>query len=243
MKYASIAVECAGMSRDNQRVVFPDSLEPDETGLVGWGADLSVSTLLEAYSKGIFPWSGENPIPWYSPDPRLIMEPAAFRASRSLRKLERQGRYIVRYDVDFRAVMHACATSPRPGQGGTWINGRLIDAYEELHRMGVAHSVEVRRSDDGRLVGGLYGLNMGRAFFGESMFSREPNASKLGLWTLCRDLHALEFGFVDCQQQTSHLMSLGAISISRADYLARLRAALLHPSQHYSWCNGLAQPL
>ena len=212
----------------------PDEIVTDDTGLLGWGGNLEVVTLIEAYSKGIFPWAGRQPIPWYCPDPRLVLLPQDFRASRSLRKLERQGRLVVRYDRAFRRVMEACAGAPRPGQDGTWISAEMVDAYEKLHALGIAHSVEVYDSA-GQLVGGLYGLSLGVAFFGESMFFRAPNASKVALSRLCRDLLARGFHFIDCQQETPHLQSLGAVSISRRDYLDRLAEALRHRPHHYSW--------
>ncbi len=218
----------------DDRSVFPLDLRPDETGLVGWGADLSEATLIEAYSKGIFPWSGEPPIPWYSPDPRLVLAPAGFRASRSLRKLARQDRFTVTFDTEFRGVMTGCAETPRPGQDGTWITGGMIDAYERLHHRHIAHSVEVR-DDEGALVGGLYGLTLGAAFFGESMFARASNTSKLALMTLCAHLVDRGFHFVDCQQNTAHMRSLGAHPIPRRVYERRLRQALRHDSHHYDW--------
>lgn len=214
---------------------FPDDLKPDSTGLVGVGADLEPETLIEAYAKGIFPWSGDDPIPWYSPDPRLVLFPDHFRASRSLKKLARQGKLEVRFDRDFPEVMRGCAEIPRPGQDGTWINDRMIDAYTELHRRGVAHCVSVYQPESGDLVGGLYGLTLGRFFFGESMFSRASNSSKLALFALCENLVARDFELVDCQQVTPHLMSLGAVPIMRREFLARLRRTLHFPSLHVDW--------
>jgi leucyl/phenylalanyl-tRNA--protein transferase len=218
---------------DTPTRIFPDDLRPDETGLVGWGADLSEATLLEAYGRGLFPWSGEPPIPWYSPNPRLILDPGAFRASRSLKKLARRRRHRVTMDTAFREVMTACSHTPRPGQDGTWISASMIDAYEGLHRRHVAHSVEVW--EDQELVGGLYGLTLGAAFFGESMFSVRPNSSKLALMTLCEQLARRGFHFVDCQQDTDHLKSLGAHTVSRTEYERLLREALVEPAHHESW--------
>lgn len=216
--------------------VFPDDLEPNAHGLVALGGELSVPILLEAYSKGIFPWTGEHPIPWYSPDPRLILEPSAFRASRSLRKLARSDRFEVRFDTDFEGVVRACANMPRPGQDGTWITPNMIRAYTALHRLHLAHSVEV--FEDGELVGGLYGVSLGRAFFGESMFSRVSNTSKLALYRLCQWLEARDFHLIDCQQETPHLESLGAVAISRSEYLERLRVALREPTLQHRWVRG-----
>jgi leucyl/phenylalanyl-tRNA--protein transferase len=197
-------------------------------GLVALGGDLHPDTLIEAYRKGIFPWDGRQPIPWYSPDPRLILEPTAFRASQSLRKLDRQRKLIVRFDTAFREVMVACAVVPRQGQQGSWITPELVRAYGALHDAGVGHSVEAW-TPEGELVGGLYGLALGRAFFGESMFAARPDASKLALLHLTAGLTRAGYHFVDCQQDTPHLRSLGAVVITRADYLDRLARALDAP--------------
>jgi leucyl/phenylalanyl-tRNA--protein transferase len=215
------------------RPAFPRTLTPDRFGLVALGGDLSEATLLEAYGKGIFPWSGDPPVPWYSPDPRLILRPAEVHESQSLAKLARRGAFTLRYDQHFEAVMRACARVPRRGQGGTWIGENLIAAYVRLFERGLAHSVELYAEE--RLVGGLYGLSLGRAFFGESMFALVPNASKLALVRLCRDLAALGFSFVDCQQDTPHLRSMGAVTVPRKDYLALLAAALEQPTLQGSW--------
>ena len=220
--------------------MFPEDLQPDETGLVGWGGDLSRATLLEAYSKGIFPWSGDPPIPWYSPDPRLVLFPSDFHASRTLRRVLRRGELEVRYDTAFREVMQTCAAMPRPGQEGTWITDAMIDAYCLLASQWIAHSVEVWSGDE--LVGGLYGVTLGRAFFGESMFSHIPNGSKLALWHLCRNLVKRRFHLVDCQQVTRHLISLGARAIPRREFQYRLQRALIHSSHHYRWTPWSALP-
>lgn len=217
----------------HRQPVFPEDLVPNRFGLVALGGELTVATLLEAYAKGIFPWSGEHPIPWYSPDPRLVLEPGHVHLSRSLTKRLRSGRYTVRYDSAFMKTMEGCATTPRPGQNGTWISGNMFDAYGRLFEQGVAHSVETWSED--RLVGGLYGLALGRAFFGESMFARATDASKVALVSLCRRLEAWDFEFVDCQQVTEHLIRMGAKPISRLQYLTRLRLALESASRSGSW--------
>ena len=206
--------------------MFPAAsrIRPDPTGLVALGGDLHPEVLLEAYSKGIFPWEGRQPIPWFSPDPRMILVPRAFQPSKSLEKLDRQGKLEVSFDGDFSAVIAGCATTRRPREAGTWISSAVVRAYTELWRRGVAHSVEVR--EDGELVGGLYGLAMGRAFFGESMFYRRRDASKIALWHLCRRLRAAGYHFVDCQQETAHLRKLGAVAIPRLRYLRLLDEAL-----------------
>lgn len=207
----------------------PLLLRPLEGGLVALGGHLDRDTLLEAYCKGIFPWEGTDPIPWFSPDPRAILVPRAFRAGRSVRKLSRRPGVEVTIDRDFSAVIAACAGVPRPGQTGTWITPAVVAAYTDLHREGIAHSVEVW--ERGELVGGLYGLAIGRAFFGESMFHRRSDASKLALGHLCGRLHPAGFRFVDCQQDTNHIRSLGAVVVPRLRYLRLLEEALDHPDR------------
>lgn len=209
--------------------MFPPAraIRPWHDGLVGVGGDLRPDTLLEAYQKGIFPWEGEQPIPWFSPDPRLVLDPSAFRTTRSLEKRARNGGLEVRFDTAFEQVMRGCGAVPRRGQAGTWITEGMVTAYGALHARGVGHSVEVWHDD--RLVGGLYGLALGRAFFGESMFHLERDASKLALRALCHHLAHLGYHFVDCQQDTPHLRSMGAHLISRGEYLDLLEAALIYP--------------
>lgn len=208
--------------------MFPDphQLRPVGPGLVALGGDLAPDTLIEAYGKGIFPWEAGPPIPWFSPDPRLILVPRAFRASRSLRQLARRPELRITLDAAFPQVIRACAGARRPGQVGTWITAPVIAAYEALSARGVAHSVEVW--DDEGLAGGLYGLAMGRAFFGESMFARRSSCSKLALGHLCGALHRAGYRFVDCQQDTPHLRSLGGVTVPRLRYLRLLDEALGH---------------
>jgi leucyl/phenylalanyl-tRNA--protein transferase len=189
----------------------------EPNGLLAAGADLSPERLLTAYRRGIFPWFGpEDPILWWSPDPRMVLFPDEFKVSRSLAKRLRRGDYEVRFDTAFEAVMRACA-EPRAGQHGTWIIEEMVQAYVRLHELGYAHSVESWQ--DGRLVGGLYGMALGRMFFGESMFSRATDASKVALARLVERLRALEFGLIDCQMETEHLASLGARPIARSEFL------------------------
>jgi leucyl/phenylalanyl-tRNA--protein transferase len=209
-----------------RRPMFPPTSEivPDEDGLVALFGDIDPETILEAYGKGVFPWDGRQPYPWFSPDPRCVLEPSAFVASDSLRKLWRQGKLDVRVDTAFSDVMWACARAPRRGQDGTWISAALVASYTALHRQGVAHSVEVWEA--GVLVGGLYGLAIGRAFFGESMFATRRDASKIALYRLTVALAEAGFHFVDCQQDTPHLRSLGAVTIPRSQFLGRLEAAI-----------------
>ncbi|MFO1319735.1 MAG: leucyl/phenylalanyl-tRNA--protein transferase [Burkholderiales bacterium] len=197
----------------------------DPNGLLAAGADLSIPRLLDAYRHGIFPWFSEGePILWWSPDPRMVLLPAELRVTRSLAKTLRNRPYEVRFDHDFRGVMRACA-APRAGQAGTWITDAMIDAYCAFHEAGWAHSVEVRM--DGELAGGLYGVGIGRMFFGESMFSRRTDASKIALVHLVRHLEQLDVRIIDCQMRTDHLASLGAREIPRREFSARV-AELVH---------------
>ena len=196
--------------------------EPD--GLLCAGLDLSPERILEAYRQGIFPWfnSGE-PVLWWSPDPRMVLVPAELKISRSLKQRMKRGGYEIRVDTSFRQVMLACA-APRKGQSGTWISRPMLDAYTRLHEMGYAHSVETWV--DGELAGGLYGMAVGRMFYGESMFSRKTDASKLALAHLCRQLEAWGFGLIDCQMETAHLASMGAKPIPRKDFIREMKRLL-----------------
>lgn len=214
--------------------VFPDvSLalrEPD--GLLAVGGDLSSERILAAYRHGIFPWySEQQPILWWSPDPRTVLFPASLKISRSLRKTLNRQRLQVTLDTAFSDVVTACA-EPRAHSFGTWITTEMADAYGKLHARGFAHSVECWFEQ--RLVGGLYGVAIGRVFFGESMFSREPDASKVALCHLVRQLTAWGFGLIDCQVHSNHLASLGAEEISRADFVRHLDI-LCDANQHTDW--------
>jgi leucyl/phenylalanyl-tRNA--protein transferase len=201
----------------------------DMGGLLAVGADLSPARILNAYRHGIFPWGTVERQPlWYSPDPRMVLFPEEFRLTGSLRKTLRARRYEVRFDSDFAAVIGACAATPRPGQDGTWISRDMMNAYIRLHELGWAHSVEIYTEGD--LTGGLYGLGIGRMFYGESMFSRRSNASKIAFAHLVRYLLAHDFGMVDCQMRTEHLASLGGREIPRDEFLARLQR-LIRPEQ------------
>ncbi len=189
--------------------------------MLALGGDLSTARICAAYRRGIFPWfSDGDPIMWWSPDPRLVLAPADFRAHRSLRQSVRRNAWRLSVDQAFLPVIHACASTPREGQNGTWIVAPMQAAYCRLHREGIAHSVEVWEGDT--LVGGLYGLAIGRMFFGESMFSHRTDASKAALWHLCQLLQSWGWPLIDCQMQTSHLMSLGAHCIPRADFVERV---------------------
>ena len=200
----------------------------EPNGLLAAGGDLSADRLVQAYRHGCFPWFSEGQtILWWSPDPRTVLFPDELHVSRSLGKVLRQQRYTVTYDRDFVAVIQACA-APRAYADGTWITDDMQNAYIELHERGHAHSVEVWENDE--LVGGLYGLAMGQLFFGESMFSRADNASKVGFAALVKQLQAWGFVLIDCQMPTRHLESLGARSIPRAQFADYLHNHLDQPT-------------
>jgi leucyl/phenylalanyl-tRNA--protein transferase len=205
----------------------------EPNGLLAAGGDLSTDRLLEAYRNGIFPWySAGQPVLWWSPDPRMVLEPAAFRITRSLRKRLRRADYEVRVDTCFSEVVEACA-EPRPGQEGTWITADMAAAYAGLHRRGVAHCIEVWM--DASLVGGLYGVSLGRMFYGESMFSRVSDASKIALAHLARQLERWRYGLIDCQMHTSHLASLGARSMPRGEFTRKLEDLVNYPASPGTW--------
>jgi leucyl/phenylalanyl-tRNA--protein transferase len=202
-------------------------------GLLAAGGDLSPERLLDAYRHGIFPWFNENdPILWWSPNPRMVLFPSEFKISRSLRKVLRNGAFEVRFDTAFEQVMRACA-APRNGQSGTWILEEMIAAYCELHRRGYAHSVETWI--DGELAGGLYGMALGKMFYGESMFSRRTNASKIAIAHLAKQLEYWNFGMIDCQMNTPHLASLGAREISREEFIIRLQELIHYQGEPTQW--------
>lgn len=201
---------------------------PGPNGLLAAGGDLSPARLLAAYSKGIYPWFADgDPILWWSPNPRMVLFPAELKISRSFSKTLRNADYRVRLDTAFEAVIAACAGTPRDGQPGTWITHEMQAAYTELHRLGYAHSVETWMDD--QLVGGLYGMALGSAFYGESMFSHQRDASKIALAHLCAHLRQRGFGIIDCQMKTDHLTSLGARLIPRYDFVSAL-AGLTRPT-------------
>ena len=215
-------------------LAFPDPAYASPEGLLAAGGDLSIQRLVYAYSQGIFPWYSQgDPILWWCPDPRFVLFPADLKVSKSMRPYFNQNKFRVTFDREFPAVMRACAAVPRAGQHGTWITREMLAAYAELHRAGIAHSVEVWRDDE--LVGGLYGLALGRVFFGESMFARVSNASKFGFISLVRRLRDRDFQLIDCQQETSHLASLGARAIPRTEFLERLEEWAQPPYRPGSW--------
>lgn len=214
---------------------FPplESALREPNGLLAAGGDLSPQRLLDAYSRGIFPWFNPGePILWWSPDPRMVLFPADLKISRSLRKTLKRGNYEIRVDTAFRQVMEACA-APRDGRGDTWITAAMIDAYARLHQRGLAHSVETWV--EGRLVGGLYGIALGRMFYGESMFSRATDASKIAFVHLVRQLERWGFGMIDCQMKTAHLASLGAREIPRAEFSEKLAELVKFPGLTGVW--------
>lgn len=205
---------------------FPsvESALAEPNGLLAAGGDLSAARLLAAYRHGIFPWySPGDPLLWWSPDPRMVLYPGELKISRSLARTLRQGDYSIRLDSAFSQVMAACA-APRGQSGGTWISAEMQAAYQQLHQLGYAHSVETWRQEGGTetLVGGLYGVAIGRVFYGESMFARVSNASKIALAHLCGYLERRGFGVIDCQMNTAHLASLGAREIPRHEFLVGL---------------------
>lgn len=211
--------------RLTDEIVFPPPEYAEDDGLLAVGGDLSEKRLLLAYSMGIFPWYSEAlPILWWSPDPRLVLIPDELKVSRSLRQTIRKGRYAVTFDKAFDRVIRSCAGLHRSKDGGTWITDEMIKAYTRLHVSGYAHSVESWH--EGELAGGLYGVALGAAFFGESMFAGRTDASKVAFVHLIRQLREWKFTLVDCQVTTGHLISFGAKEIPRATFLAMLEDAL-----------------
>lgn len=219
---------------------FPatDTARPDMGGLLAVGGGLPPARLLDAYRRGIFPWGTVEGQPlWYSPDPRMVLFPDEFRLTRSLRKTLRHGEFEVRFDHDFPGVMAACASTPRPGQDGTWITEEMFQAYCHLHELGWAHSVETY--SDGQMVGGLYGLAIGKMFYGESMFSRKTDASKVAFAHLVQRLLEQKFGMIDCQMRTEHLASLGGREIPRAVFLTHLETLTANGQASRDWATPL----
>lgn len=204
---------------------FPDPRLADPDGLLAAGGDLSIQSLITAYSHGIYPWySDHSPILWWSPDPRLILFPKKFKVSDSLSQKLRNGGYYVTVDQKFEFVINQCSLIKRKDQDGTWITPEMIEAYIRLHHAGFAHSFETWHGEN--LVGGLYGVSLGRAFFGESMFHLMRDASKVALHALVQWCLSHNFHFIDAQQSTSHLKSLGGIDLSREEFLTLLENAL-----------------
>lgn len=213
--------------------VFPPVDLSEANGLLAVGGDLSPERLLTAYASGIFPWFGEDePILWWSPDPRMVLFPPDLYVSRTMRQTLKRGGFQVTVDQCFREVITACRENRREREG-TWITETMIEAYCRLHERGFAHSVETWQNE--QLAGGLYGISLGNCFFGESMFARVSNASKIAFITFTRILQERGFALIDCQTDSSHLRSLGARMISRTAFLQILEASLRHPTQRGSW--------
>jgi leucyl/phenylalanyl-tRNA---protein transferase len=215
---------------------FPDPRLASDEGLLAYGGDLTPNRLLTAYRKGIFPWyNAEDPILWWSPDPRLVLYPGHFKMSKSFRRILRHQAFRVTFDGDFEGVIGHCGSVPRPGQRGTWLIPEMQEAYIELYGMGFGHSVEVYQEES--LVGGLYGLAMGGLFFGESMFSLVSHASKVAFKALSDVLALRGYDLIDCQVKNEHLMRMGAALVSRESFLDQLEAGLRKPTQQGSWHN------
>lgn len=219
---------------DDNNYAFPSAELAEKDGLLAIGGDLSPLRLLNAYANGIFPWFNEGePILWWSLDPRLVIRPGEMKVSKSLRHTLNSGKFTVHIDTNFRSVMEHCAGTPREGQDGTWITHEMVEAYCKLHELGFAHSFETYLDD--QLVGGLYGVAIGKAFFGESMFHTVTDASKVAFYHLHQFLKNHGFKLIDCQQETVHLKSLGAYPIPRKDYLSELETLVTEPSLASSW--------
>lgn len=215
-------------------IIFPDPSLSEKDGLLAVGGDLSTKRLLCAYSSGIFPWYGDtDPILWWSPDPRLVLFPEKFKLSRSLAQKIRKKTFEVRWDEAFTEVIHHCAGGDRAEKEGTWLTQEMKEAYIKLHRKGFAHSVEAY--SDGKLAGGLYGVSLGGAFFGESMFHLKPDASKVALYSLVEKAKELRFKFIDSQVETSHMIRMGAQLIKRKKYLQLLSEAMKYPTLKGKW--------
>ncbi|MCL2834319.1 MAG: leucyl/phenylalanyl-tRNA--protein transferase [Treponema sp.] len=205
-----------------RRFRFPLPEESDSDSVIAWGGNLSPGMLLSAYEQGLFPWYSEgDPILWHSPDPRFVIFPGKLHISQSMAKILRQKKFSITTDTDFNGVIRNCAEIGRPGQDGTWINNDIIKAYTKMHMLGWAHSSEAWL--DGRLAGGCYGIKIGRFFFGESMFSLAPNASKAAFLTMAVKLFETGTELIDCQIPTRHLESLGGEKISRIEFLRIIR--------------------
>lgn len=216
---------------------FPDVEDSTEEGIVAMGGDLSVERLILAYGKGIFPWysSDKSPILWWSPDPRFVLFPENLIVSKSMRPYFNQHKFQVTWDQNFEEVINNCQKIDREDQPGTWITSKMLAAYIQLHKMGYAHSVEVWSGDE--LVGGLYGVSLGKVFFGESMFAKVSNASKFGFISLVEQLIKKDFVLIDCQQETRHLESLGAEAIKRKDFIDILNHNNIEETYIGSWKN------
>ena len=234
-KYGIILYFCAMIYQLNDdNCFFPPVDHANRDGLLAFGGDLTPQRLIMSYANGIFPWYNENePILWWSLDPRLVIRPGEMKVSKSLRHTLRSGKFEMRIDTRFREVMTHCAETPREGQDGTWILDEMIEAYCHLHELGIAHSFECYL--DGKLVGGLYGVSIGKVFFGESMFHTVTDASKVAFYHLHQFLKINGFKLIDCQQETSHLMSLGAYTMPRSEFINELKILTREASMVGNW--------
>lgn len=220
--------------------MFPPPEQANAEGLIAWGGDLSTERLIEAYRAGIFPWyNSDQPILWWSPDPRMVLFPEELHCPKRLRRTIDSNRFRITLDEQFAEVIAACACAYRPGQNGTWITADMAAAYISLHHAGFAHSVEAWL--DGELAGGLYGVSLGGCFFGESMFADSSDASKTAFVRLVEQLRAWGFTLIDCQMHTEHLARFGAREIPRNEFLERLGAGLEHPTRQGSWRFDVAE--
>ncbi|HTH14061.1 MAG TPA: leucyl/phenylalanyl-tRNA--protein transferase [Spirochaetia bacterium] len=222
----------------DQDYPFPEASQADEDGLVGAGGNLSPGMLLSAYRRGLFPWFSRDGAPfWFCPDPRFVLIPSRIHVGATLRKVLKKNPFTVTFDTAFAEVMRQCSLVPRPGQEGTWIGDDFLAGYGELHRLGFAHSVEVwEGTGQGRaLVGGLYGIRLGRVFFGESMFSLADNASKVGFVTAVTYLRAQGVELIDCQAPTAYLASFGAGEVPRSWFLDELSRLVEFPGPRGPW--------
>jgi len=218
----------------NKELGFPNPELANEDGLLAVDGDLSTKRILLAYSQGIFPWFSEGSrLLWWSPNPRLILYPQKLKLSKSLKRTLKSKKFNCKMDTNFEAVIRACAETPREENNETWLVAEMIDAYIELHKLGFAHSIETYFENE--LVGGLYGLSLGKAFFGESMFFKKTDASKVALSYLCRLAEAMGFYFIDAQVETDHLIKLGAEKIKRSDFIVLLNQAIEYPTCQGRW--------
>jgi leucyl/phenylalanyl-tRNA--protein transferase len=219
--------------RLDEKLVFPP-VHLAEDGLLAIGGDLSPERLILGYTSAIFPWYAENlPILWHSPDPRMVMTTRDLIVQKSLKKAIKRRPYELKMDTAFIDVLKGCASVPRPGQQGTWLIPEMVDAYGKLHEKGFAHSIEAWRGDE--LVGGLYGVSLGAAFFGESMFARADDASKIAFTACVRQLDEWGIGLIDCQVHTEHLERFGAYEVPRTEYIEMLHVALDEPTKRGKW--------
>jgi leucyl/phenylalanyl-tRNA--protein transferase len=218
----------------NEEFIFPHPSLADESGLLAYGGDLNAERLVQSYANGIFPWySKGEPILWWSPDPRMVLFPEKLKVSKSLKQSLNNKSYEVKFDTNFKAVIEQCSTVPRDGQNGTWITEEMKMAYIHLNKLGIAHSVETYLNTE--LVGGLYGVSIGSAFFGESMFQTKTDASKVALFYLVKKIKEWDFKIIDAQVETDHMKNMGAENISRDKFLEILKIAIKAPTIKGKW--------